>query len=214
MVFMTRAIIIANGILSDPASAKMMLRSDDYIIAADGGLRNAYAAGITPHTLVGDFDSISSSELDEAENTGVQILRYPPEKDETDLELAIRHAFEKNASEIVVMGAQGGRLDQTLGNIALLADVPAGVNIRLDDGHEEVHLIRNSIVITGKPGDVVSLIPWGTEAMGVVTEGLRYPLKGETLHPQKTRGISNEMLKPQASVSLSQGTLIVIHTRV
>ncbi len=211
---MTRAIIFANGILSDPASAKMMLRSDDYIIAADGGLRNAHAAGITPHTLVGDFDSISPSELVEAENVGALILRYSPEKEETDLELAIRHALEKEASEIIVMGAQGGRLDQTLGNLALLADVPAGVNIRLDDGHEEVHLFRNSILITGKPGDVVSLIPWGTEAMGVVTEGLRYPLKGETLHPQKTRGISNEMLKQQASVSISQGTLIVIHTRV
>jgi thiamine pyrophosphokinase len=160
------------------------------------------------------MDSVSASKLDEAESTGTQILRLPKEKDETDLELAIRYALEKQATEIIVIGAQGGRLDQTLGNISLLASVPAGVDIRLDDGHEEVMLVDHLLVITGKLGDVVSLIPWGTPVTGIRTEGLRYPLHGETLLPHKSRGISNEMMDLKASVNFSEGKLIVVHTRM
>ena len=210
---MPRAIIFANGILAEPIAAQRLLRGDDFFIAADGGLHNAQAVGVTPHVLIGDFDSITPSELTRMEKTSVQILRHPPEKDETDLELAISYALEEHFTEIVVVGALGGRLDQTLGNIALLANVPPDVDIRLDDGREEVFLIRNRLKITGKPGDVISLIHWGESAEGVSTENLRYPLNSEILFSNKSRGISNEMLKDQAVVQLTRGMLVVIHSR-
>ena len=210
---MPRAIIFANGILAEPIAAQRLLRGDYFFIAADGGLHNAQAVGVTPHVLIGDFDSITPSELTRMEKTSVQILRHPPEKDETDLELAISYALEEHFTEIVVVGALGGRLDQTLGNIALLANVPPDVDIRLDDGREEVFLIRNRLKITGKPGDVISLIPWGESAEGVSTENLRYPLNSEILFSNKSRGISNEMLKDQAVVQLTRGMLVVIHSR-
>ena len=210
---MPRAIIFANAILAKPIAAQRLLRGDDFFIAADGGLHNAQAVGVTPHVLIGDFDSITPSELTRMEKTSVQILRHPPEKDETDLELAISYALEEHFTEIVVVGALGGRLDQTLGNIALLANVPPDVDIRLDDGREEVFLIRNRLKITGKPGDVISLIPWGESAEGVSTENLRYPLNSEILFSNKSRGISNEMLKDQAVVQLTRGMLVVIHSR-
>jgi len=210
---MPRAIIFANGILAEPVVARSLLREDDFIIAADGGIHNAQSVGVTPHVLIGDFDSITPAELTRLEKTSVQLLRHPPEKDETDLELAISLALEKLFTEIVVVGALGGRLDQTLGNIALLAIVPPSVDIRLDDGREEAFIITNRHTITGKAGDTLSLIPWGSSAEGVTTENLRYPLSNETLRSNKSRGISNEMLGDQATVHLNRGMLVVIHSR-
>ncbi len=211
---MPRAVIFANGILPDPAAARRLLQSGDLIVAADGGYHNASSAGVTPHIVIGDMDSISPSELDDVEKAGGQILRFQKEKDETDLELAIRYVLEKQATEVIVIGALGGRLDQMLGNLSLLTDVPVGVDIRLDDGKDEVVLVDHPIVITGKPGDVVSLIPWGVAVINIQTEGLRYPLHGETLLPNKSRGISNEMVDLKASIKFSKGKLIVIHTRI
>jgi thiamine pyrophosphokinase len=150
---MSRAVIFANGILPDPAAARSLLQSGDLIVAADGGLHNALSAGVTPHIVIGDMDSISPSNLEDMEKAGVDILRFPAEKDETDLELAIRYVLEKQATEVIVIGALGGRLDQMLGNLSLLTDVPVGVDIRLDDGKDEVMLVDHPIVITGKPGD-------------------------------------------------------------
>ncbi len=210
---MSRAVIFANGILPDTDAALKILESGDFIIAADGGLRNAVSVGVNPGILIGDFDSLSPVEVDDAEKNGVQIIRFPPEKDETDLELAIRFAMERQFKVVVVIGALGGRLDQTLANIALLAGVPAGVDIRLDDGLEQVFIVRNHASISGKPGDRVSLIPWGVDVKGITTEGLRYALHDETLHPHKSRGISNEMTEEKATVKLNQGYLVVIHTR-
>jgi thiamine pyrophosphokinase len=211
---MPRAVIFANGIIANPAAARRLLQRGDWIVAADGGLHNALSAGAAPIAVIGDMDSISPSELDNAERTGAQILRFPKEKDETDLELAIRYVLENQATEIMVIGALGGRLDQTLGNLSLLLGVPAGVDIRLDDGQEEVRLVDHPILIAGNPGDVVSLIPWGVAVTGIRTEGLRYPLNGETLFPHQSRGISNEMIGLNASIKFSEGKLIVVHTRM
>lgn len=211
---MQRALIFANGILPDPAAARSLLQSGDLIAAADGGLHNALSAGVKPHIVIGDMDSVSPSELDDVVKAKGQILRFPKEKDETDLELAIRYVLEKQATEIIVIGALGGRLDQMLGNLSLLTGVPSGVDIRLDDGKEEVRLVDPPIVITGKPGDVISLIPWGAAVTGIWTEGLRFPLRNETLLPNKSRGISNEMMDLKASINFSEGKLIVIHTRM
>jgi thiamine pyrophosphokinase len=211
--FMSRAMIFSNGVLTEPAAARRLLRADDFIIAADGGWHNAQAVGVTAQVVIGDFDSLTPAELSVVEKAGALILRYPPEKDETDLELAIAFAVERHFTEIVVVGALGGRLDQTLGNIALLSDVPPEVDIRLDDGRDEVFLVHERLSFNGSPGDTISLIPWGTSADGVTTSNMRYPLNGESLLINKSRGISNEMTGDQAAVRLTHGMLIAVHSR-
>lgn len=119
---------------------------------------------------------------------------------------------------MLILGALGGRLDMTLANIFLL-DLPelANIDARLEDGCEEVFFIRpgsQGRVIEGIAGDRVSLLPLGGPASGVMTRGLYYPLHGETLYPERTRGISNVMLDSQARVMLEAGQLICIHTRL
>lgn len=210
-----RILIFANGELPDLEAARSLLAPDDLIICADGGSRHARALGLTPDALVGDLDSIGEEELAGAEAGDTTIVRHQRDKDETDLELALNQALEQDPAFIVIVGALGGRLDHTLGNIALLAD-PRLIRRRcsLDDGVERVVLCRARTEINGAPGDLVSLVPWGGPAEGVRTDGLRWALRGETLLPERSRGISNEMLGDSARVFVEYGSVLVIHRRL
>lgn len=207
-LFVKRVLIFANGEVPDIEKAASILRSDDLVIAADGGMRHALALGLTPQFLIGDLDSLPPG-FDLEKFTGT-VIRHPRDKNETDLELAIQYALEQHPEQVVILGALGGRLDQTLGNISLLN---AGTEIRLDDGTEEVLFCREQCIVDGIPGDTVSLIPWQEEAGGIRTAGLKWPLNGETLYPQKTRGISNEMTAARAVIQVRTGLLLVVHRR-
>jgi thiamine pyrophosphokinase len=109
----------------------------------------------------------------------------------------------------------GGRIDQTLANLYLLL-MPELQNsdVRLDDGREEVFIIQKSAEVFGKKGDIVSLLPLVTPAVGIKTKGLRFPLRNETLFPERSRGISNEMTSQSAQITLKSGLLYCIHTRI
>jgi len=211
---MSRALIFVNGELRNPGAACALVQPGDAIIAVDGGARHALALGITPNVLIGDFDSLSEAEVRVFSDTGVHILRFPPAKDETDLELALAHAVRAGYRPIIIIGANGGRLDQAIGNISLLS-APEFIHsdVRLDDGVTEAFFITASSFIQGTTGDTVSLLPWGNSVEGVSTEGLVYPLNKETLLPQRTRGISNQMLAETAKVSLKSGLILCIHIR-
>lgn len=212
---MQRIVIFANGELPDLDQARSILRADDTIICADGGTRHALALHIRPDLIIGDMDSAERDQLRELRNSDIPIELFAHDKNETDLELAINHAVELNPTQIIIVGALGGRLDQTLGNIALLSSPGLStLNARLDDGMEEVFICRDQAQVHGKSGDLVSLIPWQGPVTGVQTEDLKWPLRSETLYPDKTRGISNEMLGETASVSIASGLLLVVHLRL
>ena len=211
-MFPKRIIIFANGELPDLEKARVLLSDDDFIIAADGGTRHALDLGLTPHVIVGDLDSLPENfDISKFEN---EVVLYPKDKNETDLELAIQHALTLNSQEIIIIAALGGRLDQTLGNIALISDLrPSPFDLRLDDGLEEVFFCRDTCEINGTLGDTVSLLPWQGEVTGIVTTGLKWSLQNETLYPNKTRGISNEMTSETATVQIKSGLLLIIHRR-
>jgi thiamine pyrophosphokinase len=121
---------------------------------------------------------------------------------------------ELNPEEVIIVAALGGRLDQTLANVALLSDVRlAAIDVRLDDGVEEIFFCRDQVEIHGGRGDVVSLIPWSGAVSGIQTKNLRWPLDNETLYPEKTRGISNEMTDSVTNIKISSGLLLIVHTR-
>lgn len=205
-----RIIIFANGDLPKPEKARALIREGDFIIAADGGMRHALALGLTPRVLIGDLDSLPKG-FDASKFEG-EIVLFPKDKNETDLELAIHHALALAPDQVLILGALGGRMDQTLANIALLSDARlSGFDIRLNDGVEEIFFCRDQARVEGRSGDIVSLIPWGGEVEGVVTSGLKWTLKDETLYPGKTRGISNEMTGDAATVSIKSGLLLLNH---
>ena len=209
-----RAVIFVNGHLPDLEPARRLIRPDDFLLAADGGTHHVLALGLFPSVVIGDLDSLAADDRRRLEASGVEIRQYPRDKDETDLELALRFALEAGYRSILILAALGGRLDQSLGNLALLTDpLLAEIDVRLDDGVEEAFFVREQTDVQGRPGDTLSLIPWGSPAEGVTTGGLRWPLRGETLCSDKTRGISNEMLGETAIVSLESGLLLCIHRR-
>jgi thiamine pyrophosphokinase len=211
---MPRALIFVNGELPNPGATRSIILPDDVLIAADGGARHALKLGVIPSVIIGDLDSLSEAEVRAFNEMGVHILRYPTNKEETDMELALQHAVKSGYQPICIVAALGGRLDQTLGNLALLADpesIEAGVCA--DDGLTEVFFVTSKATIHGQPGDTVSLLPWGVPAEGVTTDGLVYPLTKETLLPYRTRGISNQLLAQTAKVSLKRGILLCIHQR-
>ena len=210
---MSRAVIFVNGRLPDLESARRLLHPGDTLLAADGGTRHILALGLTASVIIGDLDSITDEEQHSLERAGCKFIKYSHDKNETDLELALRFAIEAGHQEILIVGALGGRLDQTLGNLSLLTGPEfSGLEVRVNDGVEEAWFVRNKCEVRGNPGDTVSLLPWYGEVTGVTTDGLRWPLCDETLYSDKTRGISNEMFGETASISLKSGFLLVIRS--
>lgn len=211
---MYRILIFANGQLPDLDKARALLKPDDYVICADGGTHHAFAVGAMPHIVIGDLDSIQDTDRERIESAAIPVRQYSQDKDETDFELALRHALEQKPMSILVIGAAGGRLDQTIANLAALSDPAlAALEVRADDGVEEFLFCRSQVQVRGGIGDLVSLIPWGGVVEGVRTSGLRWPLHDKTLYPYKTRGVSNEMIAETASVRLTSGLLLIIHRR-
>ena len=137
-----RAIIFANGEFPDPTIAQDLLRPGDLVIAANGGTQHALAAGVIPDVIIGDLDSLSPEAQTRVEATGSRIIRFSPHKDETDLELALQYATHEGATEIVVLAALGGRLDQTIANLSLLA-MPElnGIATRVVEGSQTAFLL-------------------------------------------------------------------------
>ncbi|MDX9863355.1 MAG: thiamine diphosphokinase [Anaerolineaceae bacterium] len=209
-----RAVIFVNGDLPDPAAAAGLFRKDDFLVAADGGLRHALSLGLTPHLLIGDLDSVSPQDVAEMRNRSVSIHKFSPAKDETDLELALQAALDEGCQQVILIAALGSRIDHTLGNLCLLTS-PAfrDVDVRLDDGRIEAFVIRETGTVQGQPGDLVSLLPVEFEVQGITTEGLAYPLRGETLMRHQGRGISNVMLEKTAKIRVVEGMLYCIHIR-
>ena len=211
---MPRVVIFANGQIPHFELASQLLRPDDFLLAADGGARHIMSLGLMPNLVIGDMDSLTEDDLYELGNNDVKTLQYPEDKDETDLELALLYAAELQPTSILIVAALGDRLDQTIGNISLLTDIQfSTLDIRLDDGVDEVFFCRNQVEVKGRSGDVVSLIPWGGDVAGVTTNGLQWPLLGETLFSYKTRGVSNQMISDAASIKIQSGLLLVTHHR-
>jgi thiamine pyrophosphokinase len=212
-----RAVIIANGVAPDEATVRRWLQPEGdavqvWLLCADGGARTALALGLQPEVVVGDMDSLDEVMQARLRAMGCRMVVYPAAKDWTDLELALRLAVEEGASEIVVMGALGGRLDQELANLLLLflpelKDVPT----RIVDDRQEMFVVRGQAEIVGQAGDVVSLIPLGGDVEGIVTEGLLYPLRGEPLRIGPARGVSNVMAAQVARVTIQSGTLLMVY---
>ncbi|MEN9935240.1 MAG: hypothetical protein RLZZ387_1819 [Chloroflexota bacterium] len=206
------AVIVANAPNLDAEPFLDRIRAADLLVAADGGAMPLLRAGAPPHLVIGDLDSLDAASEGQLRALGVELRRFPRAKDETDLELALLLAVERDAERIDVLGALGGRWDHTLANVAML-DMPElrGRSVRLLDGQQTLFVVRDAAVIEGARGDTVSLLPLTGEARGVTTAGLLYPLEDATLRHERARGVSNVLLEPPGRVSLREGLLLVVH---
>ncbi len=209
-------VIFAGGTLRPGKAVDAVIAQADCIIAADSGAATALSYGRIPATVVGDFDSLDASLQQQLRQQGSRFIQAAVEKNETDTELAVQVAIEQGANAITLLGAFGGvRFDHAMANILLLAAIDT-VPIRIIDGPSICWLLRGPghTSISGRPGDLLSLLPLTSEATGVRTSNLYYPLYGETLHFGKPRGVSNVLIQEHAAVSLEKGLLLIVHTDI
>jgi len=214
LISLMRIILFANGDMPYPDQDARLLRPDDFILCADGGTRHALALGRTPDLIIGDLDSVDAETVDRLQAAGVAIRRYPRDKDYTDLELALQAARELQPQAILLLGALGGRLDQMLANILLLANPDyADLPLTLISGPESAQIVRKETVIHGQPGDIVSVIPLTPDVAGLSYDaGLRWRLQDAVLPFGSSRGVSNELIANEARITLDSGVILVIHT--
>jgi len=197
-----------------PVPLPDVVRHASLSIAADSGGDAMLRHGIVPDVVVGDLDSISAAALRWAESEGATIVRHPVDKDATDLELALALAVERGARHIALLGGTGGRLDHLVANAALVAAYDAATITWWTD-HSTVLPCRPGLPreVVGAVDDLVSLVPMGGDAAGIVTTGLRWELDGAVLRAGSTRGVSNRMVRPRAQVRVASGTLLIMHER-
>lgn len=195
------AIILKTPLLEDVVR-------EEYVIYADAAYK--FAQNITDKKVlgvVGDFDSLGYCPQD------VKVVRLNKEKDFTDGERAIVYAKECGATEVVIYGALGGRIEHILGNIALLGVAEkVGIKASIVSGGSTAELVgAGEHIINVRKGDKVSFIPYGGDCKFLSSSGLYYPLNGVTLTGADTRGISNEALGDKVTFAITTGKSIVIY---
>jgi thiamine pyrophosphokinase len=209
-----QVLVIAGGVTPPRSGLRSRLPAQPaLVVAADSGVSHAESLGLRVDRVVGDFDSAEPDALERAVAAGASVERHRAEKDKTDLELALDAAVGEfgDAASYVVVASVGGRLDHALANLLLLAS-PAYAHVTIeayvDDWH--VTVVRDRAALVAPPGGLVTLLPVGGDAIGVVTGSLRYPLRGETLPAGTTRGVSNVADEPEVHVGLEAGVLLAL----
>jgi len=190
--------------------ARLSALGQPYVVAADRGATTALAFGYRPDVVIGDLDSIDEATLADLRRLGVAIDVHPRDKNATDGQLAVQVALQKHPAQLLLLGFLGGpRLDQALANVLLLVGV--SIAAVLIDERNECVLVRPEApyIWQTEPDEVVSLLPLSGDAHGVRTDGLRWPLRGDTLRLGDTRGVSNEPIATAATVSIEQGLLLL-----
>ena len=208
------ALIVCNGTIRDYSFYKEYFDKAELIIGVDGGARHLLQFGVRPHVLMGDFDSISSKDLEYLKKLGTEIIEFPVEKDMTDTELATEYAISKGFKNIIFIGVLGTRVDHSLANILLLKRMlDKGVKGHIVDEYNIITLIRDEISLRKQPGYNLSLLPITSRVEGVTTKGLYFPLNNATIEMGSTWGVSNRFIDETAEVTIHDGLLLVIQSR-
>jgi thiamine pyrophosphokinase len=203
-------VVVVSGGEPPEAPAGRAVPVGAQVIAADMGLEHALSLGLDVAVAVGDFDSASPEAVAAAERSGTRVERHAREKDATDLELALDAAAAMEPARILVLAGDGGRLDHLLSTLLLLASERyAASQVDALVGTASVQVVRGARELRGAPGELISLIPLG-RVEGITTEGLVYPLRGETLEAGSSRGVSNVFEAETARVTVERGVLLAV----
>jgi len=213
---MPRVVIFANGISGDVEKNRRYINKGDYIVCADGGTRYALAMGLCPDLIVGDLDSLDAELLNHVQKLGIPVEKHPANKDETDLELALQAAQRFEAEEVLILTALGGRMDQFLANIMLLTRQDWSFHVlRIADGDQQGWMLTGPVKrqLTGKAGDILSIIPLSERIEHLDISGVQWPLTDAVVERGSTLTLSNVMTGKDAQVKLSRGICLLVHIK-
>lgn len=208
-----KIIIISNGWLGDPAffRERAAAMGSFLTICCDGGIRYLERLNIQPDMIMGDMDSADAAGLKKFSADGVKILKYRPDKDATDTQLALECALGIKPESIEIWGALGGRIDHALANLFLLKlGEKAGIKTSLVDEYCEIFTVAKEASLDEASGQTVSLFALDSKAEGVSLHGFKYPLDKEVLEMSSSRGISNIIVDSPATIHVNSGSLLVV----
>jgi thiamine pyrophosphokinase len=205
-----KALVVAGGDVS-PRLLRRELWETKFVVCADGGARHMAGTGRMLDLLIGDMDSIDPDLLYSYETEGAEIIRANEEKDETDTQLAMDEAVARGATEIVLLGALGGRIDHTLGNLALLVRAAErNVKAVVKDENCLVFAATGDVELCGCIGDTVSLLPAGSGVSVRYLDGLKYGTQEPLPLPVDSPvGVSNKLTAEKAHVVIEGWAFII-----
>ncbi|MBT2681311.1 thiamine diphosphokinase [Bacillus sp. ISL-35] len=187
-------------------------------VGIDRGVFYLLEAGVNPAAAFGDFDSVSEEELANIEKAVADLKKFKPEKDETDMELALNWALDQHPESIAIFGATGGRLDHFMANIQLLVrplEEDAPVHIQIIDSHNILYVKKPGSYTVKQIEDFkyVSFLPVTPAVSGLSLENFKYPLNDCHIPMGSTLCISNELIRGHGTFSFSEGILLVVRSK-
>ncbi|ABK60751.1 MULTISPECIES: thiamine diphosphokinase [Clostridium] len=207
-----KVVIISGGNSPSYTLIKKELRESEYLIAADSGANTLFKYDVFPDYIIGDLDSIKTVALNYYKNRKVSILQYPPEKDYTDTEIAVNKAIDLGATEIVLLGCTGSRIDHLFGNIGMLLKcLKLGVSCVIKDDNNTIFLTETSIKIRGSLGKTFSIIPYSEEISDLTIIGAKYPLNNYKMKIGSAIGISNVFEEEEVKVQFNSGKILIVY---
>ena len=188
---------------------RIKTKEDDLIICADGGYDALVYTTIVPNVVIGDFDSLKANV-----SKDIEVVKYPSDKDKTDLEICIDYALERGCDTIFLLGALGGRIDHTIGTLCAMKYIlEHGASPLILNGKSRIYLVEREVALSRDNYDYVSLIPCTDKVTGITTSGLKYELNNDTLYKSNSLGISNEFYNNNVTIKIEEGLLYVICTQ-
>lgn len=204
---MSRCVIIGSAPVEQAGALKKYLREGDTILCADGGLDTAARMGVIPQLVAGDFDSCIGKPSKE-----IPVIRLPVKKDDTDLMFCVKEGLRRGFDDFLILGATGGRLDHTYGNLGVLLYLAnrGAKNLLADPQNQAFVAISGTWEIKADQGTAVSVFPYGCSKCCVSYQGLAYPLDHGVLSAEEPVGVSNLVIHDTAKIEVHQGPVLVI----
>lgn len=208
-----KAIIVTGGNRPSKELLNSYIEDADLIIGADRGSEYLYDYGIIPQIILGDFDSINEEKLKTIEDENVEVIKFPPEKDYTDTEIAIIEAIKRGSDTIYLFGGIGTRVDHTLGNIGLLLTTKKkGASLVIIDDHNIMYLADNKMSLNGERGETISFHALSDIVKGFEIKGAKYNLENYDMHLLDPRALCNEFIDTPIYIKYNSGELLIIHS--
>lgn len=190
----------------DNSGTNFLKKENDYVIAADGGLKTLQDMNIVPDMIMGDFDSLGY--VPDGEN----VIRHEVMKDDTDMMLAVKFAMDKGYENIVIYGGTGGRVDHTISNIqTMLYASRRGASIEMCDSTNHYFAITDgNIRINGESKGMFSVFALGGIAHNVTVKNALYCIDNFEMSPDNPRGVSNSFVGKEVTISVEKGSLLIV----
>lgn len=220
--------VVLNGDIKDETGIADLLKHTHYIIAVDGGLNHLRKLNCKPDLIIGDLDSVDSESLNWSKEQNIPCLKYPPEKDMTDSELALQYCKKLQAEgklvelkpdmdqklKIGLLAAFGSRIDHVFANQFLAQNYADQFDFLLTDGEQTQFILHNdtdqlrSIILNDhdfykfqSQTTAFTVLSMSDSTENVSIQNAKYPLQNYSFKKGVSRGVSNEPIHRVHSTS-------------